>query len=34
MWKKGNPQERVKIVKFMWGIFACNELLCERFWYG
>jgi hypothetical protein len=18
-------------VKFMWGIFACNELLCERF---
>jgi hypothetical protein len=18
-------------VKFMWGVFACNELLCERF---
>ena len=31
IWTKGNPQERVKNVKFMWGIFACNELLCERF---
>ena len=24
IWTKGNPQERVKNVKFMWGIFACN----------
>jgi len=31
IWTKGSPQERVKNVKFMWGIFACNELLCERF---
>jgi hypothetical protein len=31
IWTKGNPQVRVKNVKFVWGIFACNELLCERF---
>jgi hypothetical protein len=24
-------RELAKNVKFMWGIFACNELLCERF---
>ena len=25
VWTKGNVTERVKNVKFMWGIFACNE---------
>jgi hypothetical protein len=25
--KSGDVGERVKIVKFMWGIFACNELI-------
>jgi hypothetical protein len=25
IWTRGNVEERVKNVKFMWGIFACNE---------
>jgi hypothetical protein len=29
-----NVEERVKNVKFMWGIFACNELLFKRFGMG
>jgi hypothetical protein len=31
IWTKGNVGERVKNVKFMWGIFACNVLLFKRF---
>jgi hypothetical protein len=34
IWTKGNPQERVKNVKFICGGYShvmCNELLCERF---
>ena len=34
VWTKGNVAERVKNVKFMWGIFACNELLFKRFGMG
>jgi hypothetical protein len=34
VWTKGNVAERVKNVKFMWGIFACNELLLKRFGMG
>jgi hypothetical protein len=30
IWMKENPQERVKNVMFMWGIFACNESCCVR----
>jgi hypothetical protein len=26
--------ERVRNVKFMWGVFACNELLFKRFGMG
>jgi hypothetical protein len=34
IWTKCNVKERVKNVKFMWGIFACNELLFKRFGMG
>jgi hypothetical protein len=34
IWTRGNVEERVKNVKFMWGIFACNELLFKRFGMG
>ena len=31
IWTKGDVGERVKNVKFMWGVFAYNELLFKRF---
>jgi len=34
VWTKGNLEERVRNVKFMWGIYACNELLFKRFGMG
>ena len=33
-WTKGNLEERIRNVKFMWGIYACNELLFKRFGMG
>jgi hypothetical protein len=31
IWARKGVLERVRGVKFMWGIFACNELLHRRF---
>jgi hypothetical protein len=32
IWARKGVLERVRGVKFMWGLFACNELLHRRFW--
>ena len=34
VWTKGNLEERVRNVTFMWGIYARNELLFKRFGMG
>jgi hypothetical protein len=34
IWTRGNVEERVKNVKFMWGIFVFYELLFNRFGMG
>jgi hypothetical protein len=34
IWTRGSVEERLKNVKFMWGIFACNEVLFKRFGMG
>ena len=34
VWTKGGAAERVKAVKYMWALFACNDLLFRRFGVG
>ena len=34
VWTRGGVDARVKAVKYMWALFACNDLLFRRFGVG
>jgi hypothetical protein len=34
VWARKGVLERVWGVKYMWGLFACNELLHRPFWHA